>query len=417
MITSYFKWRQSQTRLLATPAGPHLSALAEELAIKGFSYWILRARLQGAAHFSDWNKRQGRSIEQLQEDMFEEFGGHLGKCRCRRPLRLSAHDDMRALAGARALVEYLRRRGVITSPLPSKKEDDPPILFSGFCDWMRCQRGTQERTLRQYRVVINEALDTLGADPGCYEAQTIRTFILSRTQGKSRANAKGVVSVMRMFLRYLIAQGKCRTGLDDAVPTLAMWRLSSLPRYLPAADIERVITACTSDTPVGLRDRAVVLLLARLGLRAGDIVKMDLGDIDWTHASVRVSGKSRDEVKLPLTQEVGEAVLEFLRSGRPPVHDTRLFVRMLAPWRPLQVSSVSAIVARAIARAGIEAPFRGAHVLRHSAATEMLRQGATLQQIGAVLRHRYLDTTAHYAKVDVQHLRDIALPWPEVFPC
>jgi site-specific recombinase XerD len=187
--------------------------------------------------------------------------------------------------------------------------------------------------------------------------------------------------------------------------------------YLPAADIERVITACTSDTPVGLRDRAVVLLLARLGLRAGDIVKMDLGDIDWTHASVRVSGKSRDEVKLPLTQEVGETVLEYLRSGRPPVHDTRLFVRMLAPWRPLQVSSVSAIVARAIARAGIDAPFRGAHVLRHSAATEMLRQGATLQQIGAVLRHRYLDTTAHYAKVDVQHLRDIALPWPEVFPC
>jgi site-specific recombinase XerD len=144
---------------------------------------------------------------------------------------------------------------------------------------------------------------------------------------------------------------------------------------------------------------------------------MDLGDIDWTHASVRVSGKSRYEVKLPLTQEVGEAVLEFLRIGRPPVQDTRLFVRMLAPWRPLQVSSVSAIVARAIAWAGIDAPFRGAHVLRHSAATEMLRQGATLQQIGAVLRHRYLDTTAHYAKVDVQRLRDIALPWPEVFPC
>ena len=157
MITSYFKWRQSQTRLLATPAGPHLSALAEELAIKGFSYWILRARLQGAAHFSDWNKRQGRSIEQLQEDMFEEFGGHLGKCRCRRPLRLSAHDDMRALAGARALVEYLRRRGVITSPLPSKKEDDPPILFSGFCDWMRCQRGMRPFTPRAgaFRIMVS----------------------------------------------------------------------------------------------------------------------------------------------------------------------------------------------------------------------------------------------------------------------
>jgi integrase/recombinase XerD len=417
MITSYFKWHQSLTRLLSTPAGPHLASLTEELKTKGFSYWILRARLQGAAHFSDWNKQQGRSIEQLQESMFEEFEAHLGTCQCGRPLRLSTHHDVRALAGARAFVEYLRRNGVLSSLPPSKKEDDSPILYSGFCDWMRCQRGTQEKTLRQYRGVINDALNTLGPDPTCYQAQAIRTFVLRRTKGRSRSNGKEVISVMRMFLRYLIAQGKCRTGLDDAVPTLAIWRLSALPRYLPATDIERVIAACTRDTAVGLRDRAVILLLARLGLRAGDIVKMDLGDIDWTHASVRVSGKSRDEVNLPLTQEVGEAVLEFLRLGRPPVQDTRLFIRMLAPWRPLQVSSVSAIVARAIARAGIDAPFRGAHVLRHSAATEMLRQGATLQQIGAVLRHRYLDTTAHYAKVDVQRLRDIVLPWPEVFPC
>jgi integrase/recombinase XerD len=222
---------------------------------------------------------------------------------------------------------------------------------------------------------------------------------------------------MRMFLRYLIAEGKCRTGLDDAVPRLAMWRLSALPRYLPAADIERVIAACDRETAVGLRDRAAILLLARLGLRAGDIRQMDLPDIDWTHASVRVSGKSRYEASLPLTQEVGDAVLEYLRKGRPPVPGTRLFVRMQAPWRPLQVSAVSAIVGRAIARAGVDASFHGAHVLRHSAATEMLRQGATLQQVGVVLRHRYLDTTAHYAKVDVQRLRDIALPWPEVFPC
>lgn len=282
---------------------------------------------------------------------------------------------------------------------------------------MRSQRGTKENTLRGYGVIIKDALEVLGTDPVCYRAEPIRSFILSRTHGVSRSKGKELVSAMRMFLRYLIAEGKCRTGMDDAVPTLAMWRLSALPRYLAPADVERVIAACDRSTAVGLRDRAAILLLARLGLRAGDIVNMDLTDIDWTHASVRVSGKSRREIKLPLTQEVGEAVLEYLKSGRPPVQDTRVFVRMAAPWRSLQVSSVSAIVARAIARAGVKSPFRGAHVLRHSAATEMLRQGATLQQVGAVLRHRYLDTTAHYAKVDVQHLRDIALPWPEVFPC
>jgi site-specific recombinase XerD len=325
---------------------------------------------------------------------------------------------VKALSGARALLEYLRRCSVITSAPPSKKKEaDPPVLLVGFREWMRNQRGTQENTLRRYGVVIKDVLEALGSDPSCYHAKSIRTFILNRTKGGNRRNAKEVVSVTRMFLRYLIAEGKCRVGMDDAVPRLAMWRLSALPRYLPANDIERVIAACNRDTAVGLRDCAAILLLARLGLRAGDIVAMDLSDLDWTDAGVRVLGKSRDEVKLPLTQEVGEAVLEYLRSGRPPVQCSRVFICMQAPWRPLQVSSVSALVARAIIRAGVEAPFHGAHVLRHSAATEMLRQGATLQQIGVVLRHRYLDTTAHYAKVDVERLRNIALPWPEVFPC
>lgn len=417
MITDYFKWEQSLTRLLATPAGPHLSAISEELKFQGFSYWILRRRLQGAAHFSDWNQRQGRPIEHLHESRLEAFEAHLGTCCCLRPLRLSSHDNVRLLAGAQALVDYLRRCGVINSVPPSNKAADPPALVAGFFDWMRSQRGTQEGTLRQYGVVIKDALEALGTDPRRYRAESIRTFILSRTKGRTRSNAKEVTSVMRMFLRYLIAEGKCRTGLDDAVPRFAMWRLSALPRYLPAADIERVIAACDRETAVGLRDRAAILLLARLGLRSGDIRQMDLQDIDWTHASVRVSGKSRYEASLPLTQEVGDAVLEYLRKGRPPVPGTRLFVRMQAPWMPLHASAVSAIVARAIARAGVDASFHGAHVLRHSAATEMLRQGATLQQVGVVLRHRYLDTTAHYAKVDVQRLRDIALPWPEVFPC
>ena len=417
VIDEYFKWNQSLTRLLATPAGPHLSAMSEEMKTQGFSYWILRRRLQGAAHFSHWNQRQGRSIEQLHESMVEEFKAHLGTCRCHRPLRLSSYENVRLLDGAQALVDYLRCCGVITSMPPSNKEPDPPALLVGFCDWMRCQRGTQESTLRRYGIVVKDALETLGADPRLYRAESIRTFILSRTKGRTRANAKEVTSVTRMFLRYLIAEAKCRTGLDDAVPTFAMWHLSGLPRYLPASDIERVIAACDCETAVGLRDRAAILLLARLGLRAGDILQMDLSDIDWTHASVRVSGKSRYEAALPLTQEVGDAVLAYLQKGRPPVQGTRLFVRMQAPWKPLHVSAVSAIAARAIARAGVETPFRGAHVLRHSAATEMLRQGATLQQVGVVLRHRYLDTTAHYAKVDVQRLRDIALPWPEVFPC
>ena len=265
--------------------------------------------------------------------------------------------------------------------------------------------------------VIKDALETIGADPIEFNAAALRAFVLDRTKGGRRWKGKLIVSVMRVFLRYLIAQGQCRPGLDEAIPTLAMWRLSALPRYLPATDVDRIIDACNGTTPVRLRDRAIVLLLARLGLRAGDIVGMQLTDIDWRQASVRVAGKSRDEISLPLTQEVGEAVRDYLQRGRPPSTSTRLFVRMEAPWTPLKVSAVSALVRRSICRAKVDAPSHGAHVLRHSAATEMLRQGATLQQIGVVLRHRYLDTTALYAKVDVQRLREIALPWPEVAPC
>ncbi len=418
MIENYFKWDSYLRRVLSTPAGPHLSSLAEELHSQGFSYWNLRERLQGAAHFSHWNQQQQKSIEHLHENRLGKFEIHLRTCECPRPLRLSKHHDDTMLAGARALIKHLRHREIISEPPPMAKEADPPVLFSGFCVWMKCQRGTQETTLRAYGRVIKNALHDLGADPRRYDAESIRNFIFCRTKGRSRANAKEVTTVMRMFLRYLIAEGKCRVGMDDAVPTIAMWRLSALPRYLPAVDIERIVASCDRDTAVGLRDRAAVLLMARLGLRAGDIRKMDLSDIDWRDASIRVSGKTHHEVKLPLTQEVGAALLEYLRRGRPPVQDSTLvFVTMLAPWKPLQVSSVSGIVERAIARTGIEAQFRGAHVLRHSAATAMLREGANLQQIGAILRHQYLDTTAHYAKVDVNRLSEIALPWPEVFPC
>jgi integrase len=162
--------------------------------------------------------------------------------------------------------------------------------------------------------------------------------------------------------------------------------------HLPAADVDRLLAVCDRATPLGLRDRAVLLLLARLGLCAGDIRALAIGDVDWQQASVRVAGRSRTHVRLPLTQEVGDALVDYLTRGRPPAETDRVFLRVLAPWRPLTVSAVSRVVDRAMARAGVTAPCRGAHVLRQSAATEMLRQGATLDQIGAVLRHRYMDS-------------------------
>jgi site-specific recombinase XerD len=279
-------------------------------------------------------------------------------------------------------------------------------------------RGVTDSTLDLYDYVIADLLETVGGDPSRFDARGLRTFVLDRVECHAKSSAKNVTSAMRMFLRYLIAEGKCQAGLDSAIPSVAHWRLSALPRYLSASDVERLVAACDVSTRVGCRDRAIILLLARLGLRGGDIVRLQLTDIDWQEASLRVLGKGRREVRLPLTQEVGDAILAYLEQGRQPVSTEHLFIRSRAPSRPLSAShSVSNIVARALHRAGVVSPFRGAHVLRHSAATEMLRQGVSLQGIGAVLRHRSIETTAHYAKVDVALLRLVAQPWPEVTSC
>jgi integrase/recombinase XerD len=180
-----------------------------------------------------------------------------------------------------------------------------------------------------------------------------------------------------------------------------------------------VIASCSPTSPSGKRDRAILLLLARLGLRAGDIVELRVDDIDWKGAWISVCGKGRRLTKLPLTQEVGRAIVDYLKEGRPPAETDILFLRSRAPLRAFAShAAISVIVERAMRRAGVACPSRGAaHVLRHSVATSMLRHGASLQDIAAVLRHRSIETTQIYAKVDIAMLQEIAQPWPEVQPC
>jgi site-specific recombinase XerD len=219
-----------------------------------------------------------------------------------------------------------------------------------------------------------------------------------------------------MFLRFLIANGHCAAGLEGAIPTLAHWRLGNLPRYLQPDEVERIIASCDRSSPVGRRDRAILLLVARLGLRAGEVVHLRLSDIDWKSGSIQVCGKSRRQTQLPLTQEIGQAIVDYLQRGRPRSSADTVFVRCHAPFRSLHCHrAVSWIVAQALRRAGVVRPSLGAaHLLRHSVATSMLRQGASLKDIAGILRHSSIQTTQIYAKVDVLALRQIAQPWPEV---
>jgi site-specific recombinase XerD len=245
----------------------------------------------------------------------------------------------------------------------------PPVL-EAFGDWMQEQRGISKDTLEVYDGIIHDLLDRLGENPSRYDARALREFVIERSRQWGRAKAKKSVTVFRMFIRFLISEGKCSISLDAAIPTLAAWRLSSLPRYLQPAEVERVIAACSPNTKVGVRDRAIVLLLARLGLRAGDIVELRLGDINWKEAWIAVSGKGRCEAQLPLSQEVGDAIVAYLKRARPTAQTDKLFIRSRAPYTGFaNHCAVSVIVAQAMRR-GITCHSRSSLVRFSSARIE-----------------------------------------------
>ena len=340
------------------------------------------------------------------------FLAHLSRCRCPGH-RAGLHGVARARTGV--FVRYLRARGVVPVPAPPVA---PPALVSGFCEWMRSQRGSAETTRRGYGAVASALLGRLGDDPARYEAGAVRAAVHEVPGGHGTATARSVAQVARGFLRSLAVAGRCRPGLDAAVLPVACWRRAALPRYIAADAVQRIIDACDATRPAGVRDRAILLLLARLGLRGGEIVRLGVRDLDWAAARVRGEGKGRREARLPLPQEVGDARLPYLHARPARGAGDRGFLRTRAPWRPLATRScVSAIVKRALVRAAVTAPTRGAHLLRHSAATAMLRDGISLPTIGVVLRHRSVETTALYAKVDTALLRSVAQPWLGGAPC
>ena len=316
------------------------------------------------------------------------------------------------------LSQFQNPPGDVHALNPFRRKTFPPFL-APLSRRQHRRRGTCAATLNNYSLPIQDLLKRFDEDPVKFDAKGLREFVLEKSHECGWAAAKTCTTALRMFLRFLSAEGKCLPDLCEAIPVLAHWRLSSLPRYLQQEEVERIISSCDLNSPVGRRDHGILLLLARMGLRAGDIVQLRLCDVDWKGAEIHVSGKGRRQVGLPLTEEVGRALVAYLQDGRPPTNTDAFFVCSRAPFRAFSShSAVSVIVARAIGRAGITCQVRGAaHVLRHSAATSMLRQGASLQDIADVLRHRSIETTQIYAKVDVTALRQIAQPWPGVQPC
>lgn len=413
MLNDYFKNHSTVQKYKNGPAGPYLDRFISWFEARGYRRCCLPRHIRGADHFARWAEQSRLTVQQLDVNALKAFGEYLKQRR--RPLRYPSGILSHDFVGARHFVAFLQVNDDVEPRLSTPVPTEPELLID-FRYWMVAHRGVMEATLNNYQQIIIELLNTVGDQPEHYQAEALRTFVLDRAGCFGIGRAKTVVTAVRMFLRFLIAMGRCAPGLDDAIPTIAHWRLAALPKYLPAEAVEQVIDSCDLSTPIGVRDRAVLLLLARLGLRAGDVAGLKLSAIDWQAGTLRVAGKNRRETRLPLPQEVGDAVLSYLKQ-RADVNNVQIFITALAPLRPLSYHTVGQIVTRAIHRAGVKAPIHGAHVLRHSLATAMLREGLTLPTIGSVLRHASIETTAVYAKVDVTQLRQVAQPWPEVTSC
>jgi integrase/recombinase XerD len=389
--------------------GEHLDKFSGELFHSRYANITARRHLRSAEHFAGWANSNRIALPQWDDRTLERFARHL---RCRR-CSYGHNEPESQLTGASLFLRYLRAHGLV-SDTPRDRDTDPAVLVS-FRSWMREQRGTLDATLGNYDIPLQRLLRYVGEDLNLLSARVLRQWFLRYCEGRSHAVIKHGATALRMFVRFLTAHSRCPMGLEAAIPLVPHWRLSSLPHYLQAEDVERIIASCDQTTTVGKRNRAILLLLARLGLRAGDIVQLRLCDIDWESAQIQVCGKSRRQTRLPLTQEVGNAIVAYLRDARPQTSDNHLFVCCRAPFRAFgSHHAVSAIAHEAIRRAGVVPACRGAaHLLRHSVATSLLRQGASLEEISTLLRHRSIRTTQIYAKVDVAALHQIAQSWPE----
>jgi site-specific recombinase XerD len=390
------------------PLGTHLERFASLLIQRGYSSEAGWDKIRLVADLSRWMVQKNVQLEELDEKRTTTFLGW----RWKRVAHQTGDQCTVAL-----LLRQLRQEGIVPEPVaPTPSRID--LIEHDYERFLHQERGLMSSTIEGYLRVARRFV--------CHRFQAgeirlkelctkdVTDFVVQDASTRGRRAAQLMASVMRSFLNYLFQEGMTATNLAMAIPAMAGGRLSELPRYLETAQVEKLLRCCDRRRRVGRRDYAILLLLARLGLRAGEVAGLELEDFDWTAGELRIRGKGNRVDRLPLLQDVGKAIADYLHNGRPSCLSRRVFVQCNAPFAGFSSppNAVSGLVGRALARAGIKSRHQGAHVLRHSLATSMLRGGASLAQIGQVLRHESPQTTEIYAKVDLSALRVLAQPWP-----
>ena len=388
------------------PLEPHASGFVAELAGLGYTRVSAAFQLQLMAHLSRWLAEERLEASGLTPETTSAF------LAARRAAGYTNHVSPKALV---PLLGYLRGRGVAPAA-PEPVLTVVEALLERYRAYLRVERGLTAATARGYVDAVRPFLCRRVSPDGELELEALTPadvlgFVLAECPRRRRGSAKLVVTALRSLLGFLHVEGLVPRALAAVVPSVAGWRLVGLPRALESEQVRALLESCDRDTPAGLRDYAILLMLVRLGLRSGEVAGLGLDDIDWRAGELVVRGKGNRAERLPLPADVGEALAAYLRRGRPrTVAGRPLFVRVKAPKRALTPGGVTQVVVSAARRAGL--PPITAHRLRHTAATELLRAGAPLVEIGQLLRHRSQLTTAIYAKVDRDALRALARPWP-----
>jgi len=393
----------------------HLTDYATFLEEQQYGRVVLKSRASEARHFAAWLRVSRRSWTGVGADDVEQYARH--HCRCpvyrKRGTLVGRAGPARRRRGAQCFVRFLQNRSVLPE---AEREDNKDPRLLAYAQWLESHCGSTRATVQRFCGEIARCQLVLG-EPSEIDAAAIRRLVSDRIK-QNPGSSSLILTIVRSYVRFLIFRGECHPALLHAFPSVRRYRLASLPRYLDEAAIERIVTSCKADTAVEIRDKAIILLLARLGLRAGDVCQLRLADIDWITGSLLVSGKGRRPSRLPLPQDAGDAVLDYVERARPRVDEERLFLRTLAPFTPFRSSTeISGIISRVFDRGGIKDLPTGSHTFRHSLATRMLRAGAGLESVGTILRHRSPATTAIYAKVDIPMLLKVAQPWPGDLSC
>ncbi len=390
------------------PLVPYLEVFSNHLLKQQYRPSYIPFKIRAIVKFSQWLHLHNIFASNLSQEHIKHF------FRGTNYKNASRRGDISAI---NQLLAFLQEIGICQTIKPPNNQSPIQQVIDSFGKYLRDDKGLSNKTFVQYAPTIKSFLTRCFANErvklSSLTGQDVVDFVQHQGTHLGIARMKVTTNALRCFFRYAVYHDNINASMIDSVPTVASWSMTDIPKAISQEHIQAVLASCDRDTSMGKRDYAIFMLLVHLGLRSSEIVSLTLDSIDWNLGSITVAGKCGHITDLPLPEEVGEAIADYLQNGRPVCHDRALFIRALAPIRKFgSPQTIATIVYAAVKRAGIETPTRGSHQFRHALASNMLRQGASLTEIGSILRHQHFKTTNIYAKVDLNALKSLSMPWP-----